>query len=67
MVDDVVTIGYAANALGLTQAAIYLAIKEKRVESRVVLDRITIPRAELNRLKRKKAQRAKRFKGNGKK
>lgn len=65
MVEDVVTVKYAARALGLTEAALYLAIKEDRVESRKVLDRITIPRAELNRLKRKKSRRASKSNGNG--
>lgn len=51
--ENVVTIKYAAKALNLTEAALYLAIKENRIESRRVLDRITIPRAELNRLKRR--------------
>lgn len=54
MREDVVTVKYAAQALSLTEAAVYLAIKENRIESRRVLDRITIPRAELNRLKRRK-------------
>ncbi len=56
--ENVVTIKYAARALGITEAALYLAIKENRVESRIVLDRITIPRPELARLKRQKAKRA---------
>jgi rRNA processing protein Gar1 len=54
---DVVTVGHAANALGLTPAAIYLAIKEERVESITVLGRIVIPRDEFNRLKRQKTKR----------
>lgn len=61
--DDVVTIKYAAKALGLTRAALYLAIKEDRVQSRTVLDKLTIPRSELNRLKRKKTKHSN---GNGK-
>lgn len=56
--ENVVTVKYAAQALRVTEAAIYLAIKENRIESRKVLDRITIPRAELNRLKRRKARQA---------
>lgn len=64
--ENVVTVKYAARALGLTEAALYLAIKEDRVESRIVLDRITIPRHELARLKRQKAKRAKKTNGNGK-
>lgn len=56
--ENVVTIKYAAKALNLTEAALYLAIKENRVESRRVLDRITIPRSELNRLKRQKAKKS---------
>ena len=59
---DVVTIKYAAKALGLTRAALYLAIKQNRVESRTVLDKLTIPRSEFNRLKRK---RTKKTNGNG--
>jgi hypothetical protein len=65
MNDNVVTVKYAAKALGLTEAALYLAIKENRVESRRVLDRITIPRLELNRLKRLRARKAKKPNGNG--
>lgn len=64
--ENVVTVKYAARALGLTEAALYLAIKENRVESRIVLDRITIPRPELARLKRQKAKRAAKTNGNGK-
>jgi phosphoribosylaminoimidazole carboxylase (NCAIR synthetase) len=64
-VDDVVTIKYAAKALGVTPAALYLAIKEDRVESRKVLDRITIPRREFDRLKRRQIKRAKQSNGNG--
>lgn len=65
--ENVVTVKYAARALGLTEAALYLAIKENRVESRIVLDRITIPRPELARLKRQKAKRVKQPNGNGRK
>jgi rRNA processing protein Gar1 len=54
---DVVTVGHVASALGLTPAAIYLAIKEERVESITVLGRIVIPRDEFNRLKRQKTKR----------
>lgn len=63
MTEDVVTIKYAAKALSLTEAALYLAIKENRIESRVVLDRITIPRTELNRLKRRKSGKTKKSNG----
>lgn len=63
--ENVVTIKYAAKALNLTEAALYLAIKENRVESRRVLDRITIPRSELNRLKRKKKSQKAKSNGNG--
>lgn len=59
------TIKYAARALGVTKAALYLAIKEDRIESQVVLDKLTIPRGEFNRLKREKAKRAKKSNGNG--
>jgi hypothetical protein len=62
---DVVTIGYAAEALRLTPAALYLAIKEQRVESITVLGRIVIPRKEFDRLKRKRAKRSKQSNGNG--
>jgi len=62
--DDVVTIKYAAKALGITKAALYLAIKEDRVQSKTVLDKITIPRWEFDRLKRERANRAK-SNGNG--
>lgn len=64
--ENVVTIKYAAKALNLTEAALYLAIKENRIESRRVLDRITIPRSELNRLKRKKKSQKAKSNGNGK-
>lgn len=57
--EDVVTIRQAAKALNLTVQALYLAIKEQRVQSATVLDRITIPRPEFERLKRKKSKRAK--------
>ena len=63
--EDVVTIKYAARALGVTKAALYLAIKEDRIESQVVLDKLTIPRGEFNRLKREKSKRAKKSNGNG--
>lgn len=56
---DVVTVGYAATALNLTPAALYLAIKEGRINAVTMLGRITIPRAEFDRLKRQKAKRAK--------
>lgn len=56
-VADVVTVGYAADVLNLTPAALYLAIKEGRINSIVMLGRITIPRKEFDRLKRKKAKR----------
>lgn len=56
--DDVVTIKYAAKALGLTKAALYLAIKQDRIQSQKVLDVVTIPRSEFNRLKRQRARRA---------
>jgi hypothetical protein len=63
---DVVTVGYAAEALKLTPAALYLAIKEQRVESVTVLGRIVIPRKEFDRLKRKRAKRSsKQSNGNG--
>lgn len=64
---DVVTIKYAAKALGVTRAALYLAIKENRVQSQRVLDMVTIPRLEFNRLKRQKARKARKFNGNGRK
>lgn len=63
--EDVVTVKYAAKALGLTKAALYLAIKENRVQSQRVLDVVTIPRLEFNRLKRQRAQKAKKSNGNG--
>lgn len=63
--DDVVTIKYAAKALGLTKAALYLAIKQDRIQSQKVLDVVTIPRSEFNRLKRQRARRAKKSNGNG--
>lgn len=62
---DVVTVNYVADALRLTPAAIYLAIKKQQIQSVVVLGRITIPRKEFNRLKRKKDKRAKQSNGNG--
>lgn len=61
---DVVTVTYAADALNLTPAALYLAIKEGRVNSITMLGRITIPRKEFDRLRRKRTKRAK--KSNGK-
>lgn len=63
--EDVVTIKYAAKALGLTKAALYLAIKENRVQSQKVLDIVTIPRLEFNRLKRQRARKAKKSNSNG--
>lgn len=54
-VPNVVTVAQAADELGLTPAALYLAIKQKRLKAEVVLDRICIPRRELNRLLRLKA------------
>jgi hypothetical protein len=56
---DVVTVGYAADALNLTPAALYLAIKEQRVNSVTMLGRIVIPRTEFDRLKRLKSKRKK--------
>lgn len=61
--EDVVTIKYAAKALGVTKAALYLAIKEDRVQSQKVLDMVTIPRREFDRLKRQKAKKAKKSNG----
>lgn len=55
---DVVTVAYAADALRLTPAALYLAIKKQQVESVTVLGKITIPRKEFNRLKRKRAKKS---------
>lgn len=64
--EDVVTIKHAAKALGMTKAALYLAIKQDRVQSLRVLDIITIPRPEFDRLKRERAKRArKQSNGNG--
>jgi hypothetical protein len=66
-ISDVVTVGYAADALNMTPAALYLAIKEGRINSVTMLGRITIPRKEFDRLKRKKNnKRAKKSNGNGK-
>lgn len=56
---DMVTVSHAANALDLTPAALYLAIKEGRINSVTVLGRITIPREEFARLKRLKTKRTK--------
>jgi hypothetical protein len=64
---DVVTVAHAADALRLTPAAIYLAIKKQQIQSVTVLGRITIPRKEFDRLKRKKSKRAKKSNGNGSK
>jgi hypothetical protein len=58
--EDVVTIKHAAKALGITKAALYLAIKQDRVQSLRVLDVVTIPRSEFNRLKRERIRRARR-------
>jgi len=66
-ISDVVTVGYAADALNLTKAALYLAIKEGRINSVTMLGRITIPRKEFDRLKRQKTKRAKKSNGNGRK
>lgn len=63
--EDVVTIKYAAKALGLTKAALYLGIKQNRIQSQKVLDVVTIPRAEFNRLKRKKDKQGKSKHSNG--
>lgn len=63
---DVVTVAYAADALSLTPAALYLAIKKQQVQSVTVLGRITIPRKEFDRLKRKRSKRTKKSNGNGK-
>jgi hypothetical protein len=63
--EDVVTIKYAADYLGITPAALYLAIKEKRIEHKIVLDKLTIPRFEFDRLKRQKSKRIKKSNGNG--
>lgn len=64
---DVVTVAHAADALRLTPAAIYLAIKKQQIQSVTVLGRITIPRKEFDRLKRKKNKRiVKKSNGNGK-
>ena len=60
---DVVTVAYAADALSLTPAALYLAIKKQQVQSVTVLGRITIPRKEFDRLKRKRSKRAKKSNG----
>lgn len=62
-ISDVVTVNYAADALNLTPAALYLAIKEGRVNSITMLGRITIPRKEFHRLKRQKAKRTKKSNG----
>lgn len=63
--EDVVTVKYAAKALGLTKAALYLAIKQDRIQSQKVLDVVTIPRSEFNRLKRQRARKASKSNGNG--
>jgi hypothetical protein len=63
---DVVIVSYAADALNLTPAAVYLAIKEGRINSVKMLGRIVIPRTEFDRLKRLKAKRSKKSNGNGK-
>lgn len=65
MVEDVVTIKDAAKALGLSGAALYLAIKEERIAWRRVLNRITIPKTEVERLRKNKVKRAKQSNSNG--
>lgn len=57
--DEVVTIQHAAKALSLTEAALYLAIKENRVNSLVMLGRIVLPRHEFDRLKKEKTKKKK--------
>lgn len=47
---DVITVRRASKALGVTPQALYLAIREGRVESRQELDRVVIPMNEFNRL-----------------
>lgn len=47
---DVITVRRAAKALDITPQALYLAIREGRVESRQELDRVVIPMNEFNRL-----------------
>lgn len=63
MVEDVVTVKHVAKVLDLTDAAVYLAIKEGRIASRTVLDKITVPKAELERLKKEKIRRARKPNG----
>jgi excisionase family DNA binding protein len=53
-VNDFLTVPEFAKRMGVADAAVYTAIKQKRVSYVKILGRLGIPRSELSRFKRRK-------------